>query len=288
MLILDDLHTCEDEVIAASLALFLQHLPTRLRAVIGTRRTPAMPLDRMRAQGRLTEIHFDLLRFSVEESGELLGLLCPACSDDEIAGTVAATDGWAAGLQLATLGMRAAASGPPAERSSRPPNDFVAEYLWREVLDAEKPELQQFLSDIAVVERVNAALGEVISDRADAAELLARAESRGLFVSRVDRNGWYGLHSLVRRVLLAERERLDPARLRHCPLQRRKEDRRMRRGAAAAPVHGDVGVTVSVVPARRRNVAGGFAVPLHSPASLPVLRPHVRLEQDVDAREVGT
>ena len=65
VLVIDDIHLVDDDPLAAdTLAMFLPRLPPWLRAVVGSRRDLALPLDRLRARGQVCEIRFPELRFT--------------------------------------------------------------------------------------------------------------------------------------------------------------------------------------------------------------------------------
>src|SRR5262249_52663469 len=67
VLILDDYHLITEEAVHAALLFLLDHLPPRLRLVIGTRADPPLPLARLRARGQLGEIRVSELRFASAE-----------------------------------------------------------------------------------------------------------------------------------------------------------------------------------------------------------------------------
>ena len=69
------------------------------------------------------------------------------------------------------------------------------------------------LFDISVADRINPSLARTLTGRADAGELLLQAEARGLFVSRLDVEGWSEVHSLIRGALVDELARRSPGRL---------------------------------------------------------------------------
>ena len=93
----DDVHLIDqDEAIVLSLAHFLKSLPEWLHVVLLSRRTPKLPIDRLRARGQLGEVAFAELRFSDEEAEELLARLVPSIAQDEVREVVG---GLAAGLQ---------------------------------------------------------------------------------------------------------------------------------------------------------------------------------------------
>ena len=212
-LLLDDAHLVDDNAEAvASLALFIQHLPPWLQVVLTARRTPQLPLARMRARGELGEVRFADLMFSADEAAELLRSLTPGIDDEQLRNVVDRTGGWAAGIRLAALATRSTqiqGQEAPADRESL----LVSEYMWREVLTAEAPELVDVLLDISPVERVSKSLAERLTGSADAGQLLAVAESRGLFVSRLGSTDWFEVHALVRERLRAELATSSPAHL---------------------------------------------------------------------------
>ncbi len=197
-LVIDNAHLVDDNPEAvSSLAVFLQHLPLWLHVVLLARRTPLLPLARMRARGELGELGYADLRFLDDEAGEMLRIFAPSLEETTIQEVVARADGWAAGLQLAALAARSTRPGQE-ERPEDREYLFVSDYVWREVFAAESSELVDALLDVAVVDRVNPNLAMCLSGVADAHALLAEAESRGLFVTRLGSSDWYEIHILVR------------------------------------------------------------------------------------------
>jgi LuxR family maltose regulon positive regulatory protein len=212
VLVLDDVHVVDDDVVAESLAVFLQQLPPWLHAVAASRRDLALPLDRLRARGRLCEVRFPELRFTPEEATDLLSRLAPSLVKDQVAAAVGRAEGWAASLQLMALAARTA----QASSEEFAPGDggtLIHDYVLHEVLAAEGPELVEALADVAVVERVAPGLAQALTGRPDAGELLKRAEARGLFVTRVPAAGSFEVHALVRAALVAEATVHTPERL---------------------------------------------------------------------------
>ncbi len=214
MIVIDDVHLVDsDDLIAASLARLLQHLPPWMHFILLSRRDPALPIDRMRSRGHLGEIRFAELRFSPDEAVELLHRLAPALSEEQIEAAVVRSDGWAASLHLAALAARSAHAQADGASPERLDQLFMQDYVLRELLANEAPELIEVLHAAAVVPRLSSSLARAITERSDAGELLLRAEKRGLFVSRLDAGGWFELHALVRDVLANDMEQHSPHRL---------------------------------------------------------------------------
>ncbi len=209
-LVLDDIQDIADDMVGTSLSLFLRHLPDQLHVLIASRREPNLPLERMRASGQLTEVRFSELRFSMQESFEFLQPLAPTVPVDELRAAAVRADGWAAALRLASIGMRAKRSRPAG--SDDPAHDLlIADYARHEVLGTEPDDFVQFLEDLSIVERFTVELASAITGRLDAAELVERAETRGLLVSHVSVYGWYEIHSVLRSVLSSESAHREPA-----------------------------------------------------------------------------
>ncbi|HET6950171.1 MAG TPA: LuxR C-terminal-related transcriptional regulator [Acidimicrobiales bacterium] len=213
VLIVDDLHIADGDDVARSLATFLLHLPSWLHVVGLSRRKPRLPLERMRAGAQVGEVNLAELRFCRHEAQEMLARLAPSLPEEWIETTAAQADGWAAGLQLAALAARAQQARGDAGVPAAGHEMLVDDYVWGEVLGSEDRDLVDVLLDVAVVERVSARLARALSGRQDAGAVLLQAEARGLFVSRLGQAGWFELHALVRRTLLAELERNAPQRL---------------------------------------------------------------------------
>ncbi len=204
-LVIDDAHIVDDNELAVeSLALFLRRLPPWLRAVVASRRDLALPLERMRARGHLSEIRFPELRFTPEEASDLLSRLAPSLARDQLDTAVARADGWAASLQLVALAARSARAGADVPPPRIDDDALIQDYVIREVLAAEERELVEAMADVAVVDRVSPRLAQALTGRPEADELLRRTEARGLLVTRLPTQGWFEIHPLVRAALVAE------------------------------------------------------------------------------------
>lgn len=213
-LVVDDLHfVVVDDVVAASLEQFLLHLPPWLHVVLLCRHQPRLPVDRLQACGLLSEVHFAELTFSATEARELLCRLAPSLAADQVEAVASHAIGWAAGLQLAALAARAAEARGGRLNLPDEADQMVSDYVMHEVLAGESSALVDALLDFSVVERLDRNLAIALSGREDAGELLAQAEARGLFITRIGTTGWSQLHALFRSTLLAELAKRAPLHL---------------------------------------------------------------------------
>ena len=144
-LVIDDLHELQAQEAVHQVGLLLGSAPPQLRLVLSTRRDLRLGLHRLRLEGELTEIRAEDLRFTVGDSRALLEAAGVRLSDTALDSLVARTEGWAAGLRLATLSL---ARDPDPERlaarfSGR--ERAVAEYLLAEVLESQPEEVSRLL-----------------------------------------------------------------------------------------------------------------------------------------------
>lgn len=198
VLVLDDLHGVRSAQIHAQLVEFIAAGVPHLHVVAITRHDPPWPLHRMRADGMIGDVRADVLQFDQDEASALFGLLDVELRSDDIAAVVARTEGWAAGLRLAALGLT---GHPDAHRfitefSGR--SGHVADYLMNEVYRGLPPAWQDFLAVVSTVDEVCADLAIALGGGDDSAEILAELARLNAFVHELgDHAGWYRIHPLL-------------------------------------------------------------------------------------------
>ena len=214
-LVVDDYHVIEAPEVHRSLEFLLDHLPASLHMVLASRSDPPLPLARLRARGQLTELRGDELRFTADETAELLRV---AVGHDLPAAAVAAlgerTEGWAAGLQLAALSLqgRADVTGFVEEFSGS--HRFVLDYLTQEVLERQPEELRAFLLETSVLERLSGSLCDAVVGCTNSQHRLESMERANLFLIPLDEERrWWRYHNLFADLLRATLQRRYPARV---------------------------------------------------------------------------
>jgi len=212
VLVLDDYHTITSPVIHQAVTFLIDHLPAQLRVVIAGRADPPLPLPRWRVRAQVIEVRADDLRFTLDEAtaflNDLMGLrLAPA----DVVALDAQTEGWIAGLQLAALSMqgRSDVAGFIATFTGR--NRYVLDYLIEEVLNRQTPDVQAFLLQTSILDRLNGALGAALTDRAESAALLDQLDRSNLFLIPLDQDRtWFRYHHLFVEFLRARLIQLAP------------------------------------------------------------------------------
>ena len=132
---------------------------------------------------------------------------------DAVAALLAATEGWATGLYLAS---QTAQGRSPEEWLPEVRGDqrAIADYLLGEVLERQPQDLQRFLLETAILDELTSPLCAAVSGRADAGAVLARLARENLFVSALDdHDERFRYHHLFAELLRSRLERLEPERL---------------------------------------------------------------------------
>ena len=213
ILVLDDYHVIQNQVIHSALSFLLNHLPDHLHIIFSTRVDPPWPLARFRSRGQLIEIRATDLRFTEEEAANFLNQTMGLnLSPKETASLETRTEGWIAGLQLAALSMRGHDDIAGFVKAFTGSHAYVAEYLVEEVLQHQSEEMQAFLLRTSILERLTASLCEYVTGRQDGRSTLTALQRANLFVLPLDDEGcWFRYHHLFADLLQARlRQTLAP------------------------------------------------------------------------------
>ena len=197
VLVLDDLDQLSDTPALASLADVTRRGLGRLHLVLSTRAEAILPLQRLRLDGRLTELDATDLAFDRTEAVGLLSQHDLQLRPDQLDTLLASTEGWAVGLRLAALSLHAREDVTDALADLSGDHRRVADYFVEEVLDHLSPDLYEFLLRTCLPRRICADLAHTLTGRDDAQQLLAQLERENLFVVALDdRRCWYRYHHL--------------------------------------------------------------------------------------------
>ncbi|MAT45014.1 MAG: hypothetical protein CL609_22000 [Anaerolineaceae bacterium] len=205
VLILDDFHTVQNEMIHKSFTYLLEHAPGNLHVVISTRVDPPWPLARFRARNQLVEVRVQDLRFRQDEAEAFLNrTMNLPLSDQEVASLTARTEGWVAGMQLAALSMQGRNNPSSFVKAFTGSNVYVAEYLVEEILLHQAEEIQSFLLKTSILDRLSGGLCDAVMGRQDGKIMLENLYRENLFVLPLDDERlWFRYHQLFADLLRA-------------------------------------------------------------------------------------
>jgi len=211
VLVLDDYQFIRSQAVHEQVAFLLEHAPSTFHLLIATRSDPPLPLARLRARGQMVELRAADLRFTDVEAAhflnEVVGLDLDAPS---VARLEARTEGWIAGLQMASIALQSHLATRGREDveglvgAFAGTHRFIMDFLLEEVLAREPDEVQAFLLQTAILTRLTGTLCDAVTGVAGGQEMLERLEQRNLFIVPLDgERRWYRYHHLFADLLQA-------------------------------------------------------------------------------------
>jgi LuxR family maltose regulon positive regulatory protein len=218
VLVLDDIDRLDAPPIHEALFSLLRYAPDNLHVVLAGRTQPAVPLSYFRLRDQLTLIDADQLRFDAEQARRFFAEAAGASvSPDDAERLLHATEGWVAGLQLASLSLRDRSGSFPIAQAGRDVDAYLAENVVPQVPQA----ALDFLLATSVLDRLCPALCDAVTGRHDGREMLDWLEARNLFIRPVDDGAtWYRYHALFRDHLARRVQRRGDAAALHAAASR--------------------------------------------------------------------
>jgi LuxR family maltose regulon positive regulatory protein len=197
ILVLDDYHLVTALPVHQQLGFLLEHQPPQMHLVVATREDPPLPISRLRARGQMTEIRQADLQFTMEEAIAFLQRMALELSSDDVASLLQRTEGWAAGLQMVALSLRGTGDTQTLIQSFTGSHRYILDYLVEEVFQQQDADVQNFLLETSILDRLTSGLCDTVTGRSDSHEMLRRLEQANLFVVSLDESRqWYRYHRL--------------------------------------------------------------------------------------------
>ncbi|WP_201000748.1 LuxR C-terminal-related transcriptional regulator [Paenibacillus glycanilyticus] len=196
-LVLDDYHHIEKAEIHNSLSYYIEYLPSHHRIIIASRGEISFDAAKWLARGERTDIGMQQLHFTQEETHEFCRSAGIYLEQRHTRKLFEKTEGWVAGLQLASISLQAQQDMDRIIAGFDGSNEKVSSYLFQEVLDKLPPGVTDFLLQTSVFERMDAEVCNQAFKRSDSREMLEQLRILNLFVIPLDNhNGWFRYHSL--------------------------------------------------------------------------------------------
>jgi LuxR family transcriptional regulator, maltose regulon positive regulatory protein len=213
LLILDDYHAIRERSIHGSLKFFIDHMPPSMHLVISTRDRSPFSLGHIRIKDDLAEVGIEDLRFTRDETAKYARkLMGKNLTPEDIHSLDTCSEGWAAGLQLAALAMKKVPVGgiPEPGGGSR----HMMEYFMEEFFSFHPEDVQNFLLDTSILDRLSGPLCEAVSGRKESARMLESLCAGNMLIFPLDHeHHWYRYHNLLSNALQSRLKKLDPDRI---------------------------------------------------------------------------
>lgn len=210
---LDDLHLVINPKVLEVLGELLAFSKGSIHWVFSSREMiPGLSLARLRVLGDLQEITAEQLAFSCRETFDY----CRRCTDIDVDSSTSKmlrdkTEGWIAGIQLATLSLERSNSSGQSIEDFTGSHPYCREFLADEVFSDLSESIKSFLTATAFVERFCKDLCLALTESPSSGEIFDEVVSLKLFVFELDdKQEWYRYHHLFAEFLRRRLMDTDP------------------------------------------------------------------------------
>lgn len=206
LFIMDDFHRIQDvEEIISFVDWLVENLPPKLHLIFSTRYEPAFPnLNKWRVKGSILEINKDDLVFNLAETIDLFeNQYDLSLSENDVQEVLNKTEGWAIGLQMIwqSLQRNPGFSIRQVLEEGRPSRTALFDYLADEVLSGLEANIQRFLTQTAILSKLDNTTCDFLLNIEDSDRILRQLHASGMFIEEL-RPGVYRYHQIFREFLL--------------------------------------------------------------------------------------
>jgi LuxR family transcriptional regulator, maltose regulon positive regulatory protein len=211
VLVVDNAHALSGAEAEAVLEAVARSLPSGSQLALASRCEPGLPVGSLRAHRRVIELRTADMAMTRSEAAALIDAAGIRLTDDELALLLQRTEGWPAGLYLATLSLRAQPDTAAALSRFAGDDRVVADYLRDELLAPMAPESVAFLTRTSILDTLSGSLCDAVLGDRESGRMLARLARSNILLVSLDRSGdSYRYHTLFKQMLQAELRRLEP------------------------------------------------------------------------------
>src|SRR5215216_1219106 len=214
MVILDDFHFVRADACLEQVDFVIEHLPANAGMMIITRADPDLHVGRLRVAGKLAEIRADRLSFDAGEAFAMLAAEGVRLSETAQSELMDRTEGWPAGLYLATLLLAGQDDPDRIVHQLSGDNRVIGDYLTEEVLSRHPAGIRSFITSISILERFSAQLCDHLLETTGSSNTLHDLERSNLFLMALDpERHWFRFHHLFAAVARSALQAEDPNRV---------------------------------------------------------------------------
>ncbi|WP_288081270.1 LuxR C-terminal-related transcriptional regulator [Pseudomonas sp.] len=194
-LFLDDYHTAANAALDALVQALLEQAAPWLEWVVSARVRPGWPLAQWKANGWVHEVFAQALRFTQVETSEILG---PTVAPSAQQHLHEKTEGWPVAVQLARLWCANGDASLYGLNAFSGCSADMADYLTGQVVQRLPQDSQDFLRDMALLERFNPELADAVRGRSDSAQQLMQLVHLDALLVPLDADRqWFRQHRLL-------------------------------------------------------------------------------------------
>lgn len=212
VLVLDDYHLIQDSLVRASLVYFIKYKPFSFHMIFLSRQEQDSDLAGLYAKGQALGLGRRDLAFDAREIAGFYAQKGVHLTPEEASVMGNATEGWAAGLVIASLLIEEGASVQESIIQLSSGSRYLDRYFEDEVFNHWPDDVKDFLIYTSILDRLSGSLCQAVTGRSDSAELLQRLAASNSFIIPLDQqNEWFRYHPLFAEFLRTGLEQEDPS-----------------------------------------------------------------------------
>lgn len=202
-LFVDDMHLLTDRSAKKAIEAVLSDTPANFHLVVASRQSPPFSVARLRMLGEIDEFDAEQLRFNADDIGDFVKLSGgEPLSNAVIERLLAATEGWAAGIQLAVISLAQHDDIQDFLSRFSGENKAVSEYLLDDVIGRLPDSTVQFLLKTSILEYFNEDLCNHLVGTKESGQEIRNLAAQSLFIfSLDDEQKWFRYHHLFSTLL---------------------------------------------------------------------------------------
>ncbi len=201
-LVIDDYYLISNPAIDEAIESLIELSPPTFMLVLVTRLDPSIRLSRLRVRSQLVEVRADALSFAPTEAQLLLRDADPDVTVGHADALCERTEGWAAGLVLAGLSLRASDDHDAFVQAFQGDDRLVVDYLTDEYLSQVDEADRSRMTYTAILDRMCGQLIDAVCDTSDGTRWLNETAATNQLLISLDRTGtWFRYHHLLGDVL---------------------------------------------------------------------------------------
>lgn len=221
--IFDGFEKIKDPKVLFQVQQLLHYFPENIHFVIGCREIPDIRLSEYKVSNNIALITHEDLRFTAEDIRLLLDeTQYPKIGKDVIDTLYQKTEGWVVAVEIALNWMKDKPDGFSAIKTFSGRTVDLADYLLEQVLAEQEEEVKTVLMRMALLERCNGELVNLLCDREDGWDILDKLCRRNLVLAVDDERTWFRINSLFSEFLRGYLARREGAREKHYHLKASK------------------------------------------------------------------
>lgn len=211
-LVLDDCHLIDNREVLEFLDAFIAYAPANFHLVLATRGPVPVKVANIGVRGHLVRLDEASLRFSLRETEAFLNdTLAEPLPSEDVVFLQHRTEGWVAGLQLASLSLHEPDERREFIRRFSGTDRDIADFLLQDVLARQPTDVMSFLLQTALLERFNDDLADAVTGQGDAQAMIEHVEHANLFLIALDKERrWFRYHHLFSELLRSLLSKIRP------------------------------------------------------------------------------